>query len=305
MPVTLSLSVQNVSCESCGKVISRLISRFKEAKFESISSDANTLTLTCRENDVDAIKEVLREYNYLAGSSVSQIRHVAKGVLSGKNSFLAENVFLTRLFLVFGALFVLTALFQFFVFNKLSVGINLWPVLALVPFGIVLNMASLWHARLLGENFLCNTGMMIGMTIGMMSGFMLGVLLGATNGMFVGSVTAMLIGMGAGAWAGRSVGIMGIMEGMMAGLMGGLMGPMLSVMLVADNLVLFLYLFFAACTIIIAGLSYMIYKEAGPILDEASVPSFLTLLFAGLIVLVFVVALAVFGPKSAIAFGAG
>jgi len=146
--------------------------------------------------------------------------------------------------------------------------------------------------------------MMVGMTIGMMSGFMLGAIIGATNGMFVGSVAGMLVGMFFGAWAGKWVGIMGLMEGMMAGLMAGLMGAMVSVMMIADNLVPFMYILFASCGVIIAGLSYLIFRESGPLLDEKLVPSFMQLLLFGLIALVFVTALTVFGPKSAIAWGA-
>ncbi len=305
MTVSLKLPVQNISCDACAKVIGRLVSRFEGAKFESISDDEKTLFLSCQENDVGAIKDLLKKYNYLSGSSNgSHFGHFAKEVFAGSAAYKAEHVFLSRLLVVFGVLFSFLALFQVFVFNNLEVGKKLWPVLALVPFGIVVNMASLWHTKLLRENFGCNTGMMIGMTIGMMSSFMLGAILGATNGMFIGSAVGMLVGMGLGYWAGRSVGIMGVMEGMMAGLMGGLMSPMLSVMLVVDNLVPFLYLLFICCTIILAGMSYMLYREGGPLLDEKLVPSTITLLFAGLLVLIFVVVLAVFGPKSPIAWGA-
>ena len=305
MVVRLELSVQNISCESCERVISRLVSRFNDAKFESISADGKTLLLSCNEKDVEKIKGVLSQYNYLEEQPVKfYAGFVAKQLFSDSSAFLAERTFLTRLLVVFGVIFSMLALFQIFVFNNIEVGKKLWPVLLLVPFGIILNMTSLWHARLLRKNFACNTGMMIGMTIGMMSGFMLGVILGATNGMFIGSVVSMFAGMFLGAWAGKPVGVMGVLEGMMAGLMGGLMGPMLSVMLITDNLIVFLYLFFIACTAIIVGLSYLIFRESGPIMDEKVVPSFTTMLFSALLVLILIVLLAMFGPKSAIAWGA-
>lgn len=303
MPV-LKLSVQNVSCESCEKVITRLVSRFDGAKFISISGDQKTLTLECSENDSQKIRTELSRYGYLdEGLTGSAFVQVAKKILSGSGGFKAENSFLIRVVLVFGVLFVLLAIAQLFVFQTIPQASKLWPVLALVPFGIAVNMASLWHARLLEKNFACNTGMMIGMTIGMIAGFMFGAVIGATNGMFIGSVSGMLVGMASGAWSGKSVGVMGIMEGMMAGLMGGLMGPMVSVMMIVDNLIPFMYLLFAACTVILAGMSYLIYKEAGPIINEENVPSFFKLLFAALVVMVVVIAIAIFAPKSATAWG--
>lgn len=301
----LRIPVQNVSCDSCEKVITRVVSRFAGAKFVSISPDQRTLELECGQNDVGQIKTELSRYGYLdEGLGGQPFLQIARKIFAGYDGFRAENVFLTRLIMIFGVLFALVALFQFFVFSSIEGSEKLWPVLALVPLGVAVNIGSLWHTRMLGANFMCNTGMMIGMTIGMMAGFMIGAVLGATNGMFVGSVVGMLTGMVLGSWGGKSVGIMGVMEGMMAGLMAGLMGAMVSVMMVTDNLVPFLYILFASCTLIIVGLSYMIYKEAGPIMEEENVPSVFSLLFFGLVVTVFVVGLAVFGPKSAIAWGA-
>src|SRR3989338_235507 len=101
-----------------------------------------------------------------------------------------------------------------------------------------------WHIKSYRHTFSCSMGMMAGMTIGMMSGFLLGAIIGATNGMFMGSVYGMFTGMFIGAWITRCCGIMSVMEGLMAGLMGGIMGAMTTVMMLNDNLVLFMTLLF-------------------------------------------------------------
>jgi hypothetical protein len=131
---------------------------------------------------------------------------------------------------------------------------------------------------------------------------MLGAVVGATNGMFVGSVVGMAGGMLAGIWAGKYVGVMGTLEGMMAGLMAGTMGAMLSVMMVVDNLVPFLYILFGVCIVMLLGLNYMIYAEAGPLM-QARIPSWTRILVIACVVLIFIYALALFGPKSFVAWG--
>ncbi|MBI4044033.1 MAG: hypothetical protein HY393_04485 [Candidatus Diapherotrites archaeon] len=300
--VSFELRVQNLSCEACAKVLQRVLRRAGNASLEWVSGDAKSIRVSCDEKQVEHVKRVLREYKYLDESSgAGAFWHVVKGVFHGLPAFRAEHVLVTRCIVLFGVLFVFLAVAQNVVLARFA-GEKLWPVLVLIPFGISLNVGALWHARLLQNYCACNTGMMLGMTIGMMSGFMLGAILGATNGMFVGSVAGMLVGMFLGAYAAGFAGIMGIMEGMLAGLMAGVMGAMLSVMMVTDHLVLFLYVLFFLCALILAGLSYLVYKEAGPLL-ESSVPGWSELIVQGLIVLVFVVGLAVFGPKSPIAWG--
>jgi len=120
---------------------------------------------------------------------------------------------------------------------------------------------GVWHIKAYRHTFNCSMGMMVGMTIGMMAGFLLGAIVGATNGMFMGSVFGMFTGMFIGAWSARTCGIMSIMEGLMAGLMGGLMGAMTTVMMLNDNLMIFMPLLVGSIAVIMGGMSVMIYKE--------------------------------------------
>jgi hypothetical protein len=162
---------------------------------------------------------------------------------------------------------------------------------------------GVWHIRSYRHTFNCSMGMMVGMTIGMMAGFLLGAIVGATNGMFMGSVFGMFTGMFIGAWSARSCGIMSIMEGLMAGLMGGLMGAMTTVMMLNDNLMLFMPLLVGSIVVIMGGMSLMIYKESAEYHDKVPKSdiydklSFISLLF---MLAMLTVLLMVYGPKSAL-----
>lgn len=162
---------------------------------------------------------------------------------------------------------------------------------------------GIWHIKSYRHTFNCSMGMMVGMTIGMMVGFLLGAIIGATNGLFMGSVYGMFLGMFAGAWCARNCGIMSIMEGLMAGLMGGLMGAMTTVMMLNDNIVLFMPILIGSIVIIMGGMSLLIYKESVEHRDNISKKdkyemfSYISLLFILAMLTVFIM---VYGPKSAI-----
>ncbi len=302
------LPVQNLSCEACAKVITRMLSTFKSAKLERVSADASYIDVVCLPQDVEKIKQRLRDYHYLREgaegipNSLSALSYFARGILEGKSTLASERVLLLRVVagIIFG--YLLLGGMHFFIFAGNSTEARVFPLLLLVPLGVGLNLLALFHAHLLQKQFTCSSGMMVGMTFGMMAGFMLGAILGATSGMFLGSVGGMAAGMLAGVWAGRYVGVMGTLEGMMAGLMGGTMGAMLSVMMVTDYLVEFAYLLFFVCGIILLALMYLIYTQAGPIL-QAKLPSWYYVLAWHAVLVGSVVLFAVLGPKSAIAWG--
>ncbi len=167
----------------------------------------------------------------------------------------------------------------------------------------VVNAAAVWHVRAYRKDVPHMAGMMIGMTIGMVSGFTLGALVGATNGMFVGAVYGMAVGIAAGAWCGKCCGVMGVMEGLMAGLMGGTMGPMLSVMMLNDNVRIFLPILLGSVLFIVVGLMYMLYKESSGMADSFKKLELLPFLAVCFLVTVATMLLIVYGPKSLIVGG--
>ena len=305
MTHTIQLPIRNVSCEACEKVIGRILGKFSHAKVESISPDAKTLTITCEESDIDAIKEKLTTYDYLDSTKDDQdfFSYVTSRIISNAPGYEAEHDLLTHTLGLVSVLFAVMGLAYMVWFSQDALFARMLPILALVPFGIAVNAGSLVHVRHVRQHFNCSSGMMAGMIIGMISGFMSGAILGATNGMFIGSVGGMAIGMSASAYAVRKAGIMGVLEGLMAGLMAGTMGAMLSVMMLADNLVAFLYILFGVCTLILGGISYFVFKEVGPIQDEQNKVDFIPLAMMSILFLLIFLALMLWGPKSALVGG--
>lgn len=199
----------------------------------------------------------------------------------------------------------ITEIMFYFAFLKQS-SIVLLQFMIYIIISTVFIGSTVWHIKHYREYFSCSTGMMIGMTVGMMSGFMIGAIIGATNGMFIGSVVGLFTGITIGVWCTRTCGIMSTIESMMAGLMAGTMGAMISVMLISDNILLFMPILIGICSITLAGMSYMIYKEHEEHrekiqkLDKYDMTIYLTAMFILAIVLTTIV---IWGPKSVLTIG--
>jgi hypothetical protein len=157
---------------------------------------------------------------------------------------------------------------------------------------------ALWHFFAHKAVINCMLGMMIGMTFAMQTGMMLGAIISATNGFFVGAMVGMLISVGIGILTGKCCGIMGIMQGMMAGVMGGTMGPMITLMMFSDHLNIFMPVYMAVNLAIIAGGSYMIYKELKAQQPELKPASFAVFIALCVIASFAIALIMIFGPKS-------
>ena len=188
------------------------------------------------------------------------------------------------------------------IFNSVNNIQGYIPLLLLTIIGSVMTVVSSYHMSCYRKGLSCTNGMMIGMTMGMISGFMVGALLGATNGIFIGSIAGMVVGIGLGANLGRHCGTMGAMEGTMAGLMAGTMGAMLSVMMVNDNLIIFLYLLFAVCIFVLGGLSYMMYRESGAAPKEDFNLNFKNFVLACVFFAILIIAIMIYGPKNGLVY---
>jgi len=165
---------------------------------------------------------------------------------------------------------------------------------------------SMWHAKHYKHTFNCSLGMMFGMTIGMMSGFMIGTIIGATNGMFTGSVVGMLTGMGIGALSTRTCGIMPLLESLMAGLMAGLMGAMTAVMMINENILIFMPLLIGSCALILGGMSVMVRRESAEYVEKIAKPDIYDMFIYISAMFIFTMLMTViilFGPRSLLVAG--
>jgi hypothetical protein len=218
-------------------------------------------------------------------------------LFSGEQELAAERKLLKMSLLSFLVITFIGFFLYIAIFRAMpGIGARL-PYMFYAALSSVAITASIAHYRSHKYSFTCMEGMMIGMTIGMMAGFLFGAVIGATNGMFIGSVFGMAVGMLTGAYAGKCCGIMGVMEGMMAGLMSGTMGAMLSVMMVNDNIALFMPLLVLSCLAILAGQTYMIYTSAGK-REEGNLMQLASFLLLSLLLAAVTIAVMVFAPRN-------
>ena len=308
------LKVHGMHCESCERIISRTVEKHEGAKAISFDLRANTMKIECADAQLPKIKEELLSKGYqllLPGEeakqgyeagSFSRIFSFLSSLLTGSNGFAHENAMLFYSALTLVAILMLQSFLYIFAFRNIPNFLNIYgTLLFLAAISIVAVMFSFFHVRAFKERTSCMVGMMMGMSIGMMGGFLIGAFAGATSGMFVGSLAGMAFGMFLGFEAGRCCGVMGGMEGLMGGLMAGTMGAMLSVMMLSDHLMLFLFILTGIAITILAGLSYLAYKEFGN-LQKMPISA---LQFAAYCIAIdlLVSAILVFAPKSGLVWG--
>ena len=261
-----TISLSGLDCDSCNKVVARLAER-SNCRLLSLDFDAGNIVVEdSDDSSISRFKEALQEAGYgvngtpLQRGSLSRPLKFLSDVLS-KAEYSVEREILEAG--VASLILMLALTMLAFYLPALSAVRNYLPLLLLGAFGTAASYLALAHHRAFSSAASCMTGMMVGMTIGMMGGFLAGALSGAANGMFVGSLAGLAIGVFFGVLAGLQIGVMGVLEGMMAGIMGGTMGAMLSVMLFNDHLFEFLIVLFAACILVLFGLSYMLFRENG------------------------------------------
>ncbi|MDO8339816.1 MAG: hypothetical protein Q7T16_04120 [Candidatus Burarchaeum sp.] len=301
------LELNGVSCGACEKIIERVAEK-NDVSIVRIDANAGVITVKCEEGRLGALKKGLAEKGFgekgtgTARGDPAKVLGYISAVLAGEKHVGVESKLLNYALASAVIIVLLTLAGQFLLFGGVANSMAYAPLFLLVIGTSVLAVFSYQHMLCFCRNLSCSNGMMAGMTLGMMAGFMAGALVGATNGMFMGSLVGMAVGIALGANVGRFCGVMGAMEGIMAGLMAGTMGAMLSVMMVSNNLLLFLYILFGICAFLLGGLSYMMYREAGS--AEVSELRISLLRFAGMssglaFALIFIM---LYGPKSGIIY---
>ncbi len=303
-----TLRVSGLECDSCAKVIARLAAK-SNCTLASIDVATGSVKVSCStQADLSAFTSLLKDAGYgidgqaLARGNLGRASRFFTDIVTGSNGLKVERKIVEASALSLVLMLALSASVLFI--PLFAEARSFVPLLVLTAIGVSACSMALSHYRAFGQPFSCMCGMMVGMTIGMMGGFLSGALAGAANGMFAGSVAGMLIGMGFGAMAGSTTGVMGVLEGLMAGLMGGTMGAMLSVMLFADNVVLFLFMLFAASVPILLGLSYMLWREAGS-LPATYAPNVTRMVVGNTLFFILFSAFLVWGPRSTFSWTAG
>ncbi|MBI5035834.1 cation transporter [Candidatus Micrarchaeota archaeon] len=310
------LELHGMHCESCGKIVERVVSRHAGAKVGGFSADKNTVVLECGDGQLPAIQAELKkqgyqlllpgdkaEDGYEAGSLKRGLAFVSD-VIRGAPGFSVEHRLFRHSLLSFLVILAVQALLYALVFRSIPKFLDsYWSVALLSAVSAPMLVAGAYHAQVFRKRTGCMTGMMIGMTFGMAAGFIIGAFAGATNGMFVGSLVGVFAGMGFGYITGRCCGVMGVLEGMTGGLMAGTMGAMLSVMMVYDHLIPFLFILTGIEIAIMWAFSYMLYKEYGSIKESTLGENALAFVAYALALDLALTFVFVFAPKAGVVLG--
>ncbi len=297
------LELSGITCEACGKLIKRVAEQ-NGAVVTALDMEKHSVIVVCEPENLDKLKQELAEKGYPekgkeAGSrgNPNRIKKYVSAIVAGESHVEVESKLMNYAIGSGITLILLTGLGYVMISKTIENVVAYIPLLLLAILGSVMTVFSYRHMSCYRKSISCMNGMMVGMTMGMITGFMVGALIGATNGMFIGSVGGMIVGIALGANIGRCCGVMGAMEGIMAGLMAGIMGAMTSVMMLRENLVLFLYILFGVCAFVLGGLSYLMYREAGGVQKTEFRTKFGEFFATSLAFALLLMAIMLYGPK--------
>jgi copper chaperone CopZ len=306
---SIRLYVPDIECDSCVKLITRILKKKEGVDSFSIESDAVVVDFDVEKTSEKSLIETIERLQFRAStepferkSFKERWRHFKENT----HQYKIEKQIFTNTLWIFFILFVLEGALYLFTLKNIPDFISTygWWILYL-NISITTITAAVWHVYTYRTKITCMVGMMIGMTFGMQTGMMLGAIIGATNGFFMGAMVGMLLGSTIGAITGTCCGIMGIMEGIMAGIMGGTMGSMIAVMMLSDHILIFMPFYMVLNIIIVWGLSYMLYEEVvegkhGVTRDPID---FTTVCCFSIISTFILLMIMLHGPKSLIVFG--
>lgn len=292
-----------MTCDSCGKLIKRVAEQ-NGAVVTTIDFEKHSVIMACEPEKIDKIKHELAEKGYPekgkeggTRGNPERIKKYISAIVSGEPHVEVESKLTNYAIGSAAGLILLTGLGYTLAAKSIPNASAYIPLLFLAVIGSVMTVFSHYHMNCYRKAISCTNGMMVGMTMGMITGFMVGALIGATNGIFIGSTAGMIVGMALGANVGRCCGVMGAMEGIMAGLMAGIMGAMTSIMMLRENMVLFLYIVFGVCIFVLGGLSYLMYRESGAAPKVEFRANFGDFLAASLIFTLLLSAIMLYGPR--------
>ncbi|MFN7991831.1 MAG: hypothetical protein U0R44_06785 [Candidatus Micrarchaeia archaeon] len=302
-----TLKLSGMTCGACEKLIERVVSH-QGAEVKEIDANSGVVKISCSPARIEAIKNelALKGFRERDAEDIGErgdprrILAYIGSVIAGEPHVQVESRLMNY---ALGATAILTlgAVASFStILGAFGSTITAASLLFFVVLSSVMSVYAFAHMNTYRKWMTCTNGMMVGMTSGMASGYMVGAVLGATNGMFIGSVAGMAVGIGIGLALGRYSGIMGAMEGMMAGLMSGTMGAMTTVMMINDNVLAFMYILSGICLVMVGGLSYMMFREAGPAPREGFRGGFAVFAWMCIALSALMVAVILYGPKNGI-----
>ncbi len=300
----ITLYVQDIECESCTRLIEKGMKTLQGINGYVFKKDSVEVDYDPSLLKEEAIIEAISSRGYAASKyplTKTSFKRRLSDFLKNRQKYAVERQMLLISVLSFIVLLFSEAVLVLAFYKNTGVVLRNWQWFVYLDISVVSIAAAIWHLKAYKGAITSMTGMMLGMTLGMQTGFMIGAVIGATNGMFIGSTVGMMAGVVLGVIGGKDTGIMGALQGMMSGVMGGTMGAMLTVMLLSDNVLLFMPLFMLINVIIMWGMSYMVYEEVVEDKKVHIAPAdfgmFFSYVFISTILLGIIM---IYGPKSAL-----
>ncbi len=304
-PAEHTLRLSGMTCGACEKVIERVVQK-NGGTVDEVDANTGTVRFHSQQERLDSIRGELAQKGFRERDGEEErgdparVFGYVRSIIAGEQHVKLENTLLnyaigSAAFLIFSGSFIYGALLDAF-----GTPVRAASMLLFIVAAAVLTAYSYAHMSAYRKWMSCANGMMVGMTTGMASGYMVGAILGATNGMFIGSVGGMAVGIAIGLALGRFCGIMGAMEGVMAGLMSGTMGAMTTVMMINDNVIAFMYILVGVCALTIGGLSYMMFREAGPAPRAGFSGGFAVFAWMSIALSAMMLLVIIYGPKSGV-----
>ncbi|MBI5393322.1 hypothetical protein HZA96_05625 [Candidatus Woesearchaeota archaeon] len=296
----------DIECDSCVKILNKTFNGMQGINNLSIKKDHLEVEYEEAMIKPQTMMQMIKEKGYRAALEPfarKTFKERSRDFFANKHKYELEHRMITFTAITFVLLMIIEYFVYYFLFRSdptFLAKYGIWFLYATIS--TVFLAAAVWHINAYKANVTHMVGMMIGMTFGMQTGLLIGPIIGATNGMFMGSIVGMLLGIFVGWMNGKCCGVMGVMEGTMAGIMGGTMGAMTSVMMLSDNLLLFMPIFIIANIIVLLGLSYMLYEEVVESNQNVQrVPADFATFFSYCFVVLFLLGLIIiYGYKSAL-----
>jgi len=263
--VKTTIYCPDIECDSCVKVLKKTFDGMQGINNLNIKKEHLDVEYEEAMIKPESIVQMIKEKGYRAALQPftrKTFKERSRDFFANKHKYELEHRMIIFTAITFVLLMIIEYFTYFLLFRDDPVFLTKYGVWFLyATISTVFLSAAVWHINAYKANVTHMVGMMIGMTFGMQTGLLIGSIIGATNGMFIGSIVGMLFGVFVGWMNGKCCGVMGVMEGTMAGIMGGTMGAMISVMMLSDNLLLFMPVFIIVNIFVLLGLSYMLYEE--------------------------------------------
>ncbi|MCX8166297.1 MAG: chloride channel protein [Candidatus Micrarchaeota archaeon] len=244
-----------IACTACTNLIYKTAKKYNS----EVKDIKNSLNIIVVDSPSESLYLQLKNELQQKFNSNLEFHDFVKNTITKNKGYETEFMFL-----IFGLITTIVLLglgFAIMLLTKsLPTNFYSYLIITLLAFGVSSSNFISEYCRKYEDHVDCNTAMMKGMTMSMTTGIITGSVIGATNGMFIGSLFGSILGTVYGIKNSCKY-AMAYIESLLGGFMGGTMGAMTSVMLISDNITIFLPLTVIIMIVVQALLAYLLKKD--------------------------------------------